>query len=225
MNVSEAITQRRSIRSFLSTPVSERIVRDILEVARWAPSGSNIQAWRIIVVTGGEKEAISRMALEAQATLSTSPDDPYPIYPPNLWDPLRSRRYKLAEDMYAALKIPREDKAARLRHVARNYEFFGAPVALFFVIDRRLGYGQWAHLGMLIQSVALAAEDKGLGSCMQEAWASFRPHLAQIFALGEHEMVYCGMAMGHPDLTQSVNQFPRERLTVDELAEFRGFGD
>jgi nitroreductase len=223
MNVSEAIMHRRSIRHFMSTPVSETILREILEVARWAPSGSNIQAWRIIAVAGEHKEHISRMAIDAQATLATAADDPYPIYPPNLWEPLRSRRYKLAEDMYAALKIPREDKAARLRHVARNYEFFGAPVALFFVIDRRLGYGQWAHLGMLIQSVALAAEDKGLGSCMQEAWASFRPQLAQIFGLGEHEMVYCGMALGYPDRTKPVNQFPRERLGVDELTEFRGF--
>lgn len=223
MNVSNAIQQRRSIRNFLSTPVSAAAIRDILDIARWAPSGSNIQAWRIIVVAGAEKDRISRIALEANSSLATKGDDPYPIYPPNLWDPLRSRRYKLAEDMYAALQIPREDKAARLQHVARNYQFFGAPIGLFFIIDRRLGHGQWAHLGMLIQSVALAAEEQGLGSCMQEAWASFRTQLADIFELGEHEMVYCGMAIGYPDPSKPVNQFARERLTVDELAEFRGF--
>ena len=223
MNVSDAIQQRRSIRNFLPTPVDAAVIRDILDIARWAPSGSNIQAWRIIVVAGAEKDRISQMALEANSSLTPKDDDPYPIYPPNLWEPLRSRRYKLAEDMYAALQIPREDKAARLQHVARNYQFFGAPIALFFVIDRRLGYGQWAHLGMLIQSVALAAEERDLGSCMQEAWASCRTQLADIFALGEHEMVYCGMAIGHPDRSKPVNQFARERLTVDELAEFRGF--
>lgn len=223
MNVSKAIIDRRSIRNFLPTPVSEAIVREILDVARWAPSGSNIQAWRIIAVAGDEKAEITRLAIASQASLSAAAEDPYPIYPPSLWEPLRSRRYKLAEDMYAALKIPREDKASRLRHVARNYEFFGAPVGLFFVIDRRLSHGQWAHLGMLIQSVALAAEDRGLGSCMQEAWASFRPQLAERFGLDAHEMVYCGMSLGYPDRTQAVNQFLRERLSVDEIAEFRGF--
>jgi nitroreductase len=223
MNVSDAIQQRRSIRNFLPTPVSAVAIRDILDIARWAPSGSNIQAWRIIVVAGAEKDRISQMALETNLSLTTKEDDAYPIYPPNLWEPLRSRRYKLAEDMYAALQIPREDKAARLQHVARNYQFFGAPIGLFFIIDRRLAHGQWAHLGMLIQSVALAAEERGLGSCMQEAWASFRPQLADIFELGEHEMVYCGMAIGHPDPNKPINQFVRERLTVDELAEFRGF--
>jgi nitroreductase len=223
MTVTEAITQRRSIRSFLPKPVPERTIREILEVARWAPSGSNIQAWRVIAFAGDEKEKISQMALAAQASLATPADDPFPIYPPNLWEPLRSRRYKLAEDMYAALQIPREDKPSRLKHVARNYEFFGAPVALFFVIDRRVVHGQWAHLGMLIQSVALVVEEKGLGSCMQEAWASFRLQLAELLNLGEHEMVYCGMAIGHPDHAHAVNQFPRERISVDELAEFRGF--
>lgn len=223
MNVSEAITQRRSIRHFLPTPVAQDTLRDILEVARWAPSGSNIQAWRIIAVAGDEKTKISRMALAAQASLATPADDPYPIYPPQLWEPLRSRRYKLAEDMYAALQIPRDDKASRLRHVARNFEFFGAPVALFFVIDRRVVHGQWAHLGMLIQSVALMVEEKGLGSCMQEAWASFRPQLSELLDLGDNEMVYCGMSIGHPDRAHPVNQFPRERISVDELVEFRGF--
>jgi nitroreductase len=125
--------------------------------------------------------------------------------------------------MYRALGIPREDKAARLRHVARNFELFGAPVALFFVIDRRVAHGQWAHLGMLIQTVALLLEERGLGCCMQEAWAQFRPQLAARFGLPAEEMVYCGMAVGHPDGARPVNGFPRERISVDELAQFRGF--
>ena len=118
------------------------------------------------------------MALETQPDPARYAADLYPIYPPNLWEPLRSRRYALAEDMYRALGIPRDDKAARLRHVAKNFEFFGAPVGLFFVIDRRLAHGQWAHLGMLIQTIALLLEERGLGCCMQEAWAAFRPELA-----------------------------------------------
>ncbi|MBM4214537.1 MAG: nitroreductase, partial [Gammaproteobacteria bacterium] len=136
---------------------------------------------------------------------------------------LRTRRFMLAEDMYRALEIPREDKPARLHHLARNFEFFGAPVGLFFVIDRRLAHGQWAHLGMLIQTVALLLEERGLGSCMQEAWAVFRPLLARMFALGDNELVYCGMAVGHPDRSKPVNQFARNRIGIDELVEFRGF--
>ncbi|MGA0735886.1 MAG: nitroreductase family protein, partial [Steroidobacteraceae bacterium] len=105
----------------------------------------------------------------------------------------------------------------------RNFEFFGAPIGLFFVIDRRVAHGQWAHLGMLIQTVALLLEERGLGSCMQEAWASFRPQLAERFALAPTEMVYCGMAVGFPQLENPVNQFERSRMSLEELIEFRGF--
>jgi len=223
MNVSEAVRSRRSIRHFLPDPVTEETLREVFDVARWAPSGSNVQAWRIIAVTGAEREAVIRMTRETRVDPARDANDPYPIHPPNLWEPLRSRRIALAEDMYRALGIPREDKPARLQHVARNFEFFGAPVGLFFVLDRRVVHGQWAHLGMLIQTVALVLEERGLGCCMQEAWAAFRPELAALLKLGAEEMVYCGMAVGHPDRSKPVNQFERNRISVDELAEFRGF--
>jgi nitroreductase len=223
MTVTEAVRQRRSIRAFLPAPVSEAVLREVLDTARWAPSGSNVQAWKIVAVAGAERDAVVSMALESMGTPSMTSNDEFPIYPPNLWEPLRSRRFALAEDMYRALGIPREDKPARLQHVARNFELFGAPVGLFFVIDRRLAHGQWAHLGMLIQTVALLLEERGLGCCMQEAWAQFRPQLAERFGLPPEEMVYCGMAVGHPDLAKPVNDFPRGRIGVDELAQFRGF--
>ena len=223
MNVSEAVRRRRSIRRFLPDTPSLEILREVLDTARWAPSGSNIQAWRVIAISGDVRESVIRMALETQPDPARNAADLYPIYPPNLWEPLRSRRYALAEDMYRALGIPRDDKAARLRHVAKNFEFFGAPVGLFFVIDRRLAHGQWAHLGMLIQTIALLLEERGLGCCMQEAWAAFRPELATMFKLAPEELVYCGMAVGYPDHSQPVNQFPRHRISVDELTEFRGF--
>jgi nitroreductase len=224
MKVSDAVRQRRSIRDFRSDPVPQALLTEVLDTARWAPSGSNIQAWRIIAVAGAERDAIVDMARNASSAPGFGKtQDPFPIYPPELWEPLRTRRFTLAEEMYRALGIPREDKPARLRHVARNFEFFGAPVGLFFVIDQRVAHGQWAHLGMLIQTVALLLEERGLGSCMQEAWASFRPQLAERFALQPTEMVYCGMAVGFPNLSNPVNQFLRSRITLDELVELRGF--
>jgi nitroreductase len=125
--------------------------------------------------------------------------------------------------MYALLDIPRSDKLARLGRFARNYEFFGAPVGLFFVIERRMGHGQWAHLGMFMQSVALAAVERGLSSCMQEAWAAVRVSLGRHFGLGDHEVLYCGMALGYADANAPVNRLRSERAAVDEFASFRGF--
>jgi nitroreductase len=224
MTVTEALKKRTSIRQFLPDRLPEGLVREILEVARWAPSGGNLQAWRVIAVAGEEREAVVRLAAEAGATHAPDSPDGRPVYPPNLWEPYRTRRYKLGEDMYALLGIPRGDRQGRLAQWARNYQFFGAPVGLFFVIEERMGHAQWAHLGMLIQSIALAAIERGVGSCMQESWSALRGPLKAHFNLTADEMIYCGMALGFADPAAKVNSLRSERIGVDELAQLRGFG-
>lgn len=219
MNIDEAIKTRVSIRAFKPDPVPEQLVRDILDVARFAPSGGNLQPWKVIAVSGAERDAVVALA---QANLPGAEDD-RPVYPADLWEPYRSRRYKVGEDMYALLGIGRDNKPARFMHLAQNFQFFGAPVALFFVIDKGMGHGQWAHLGMFMQSVALAALERGVHSCMQEAWARMRIPLAQHFALPENEMIYCGMALGYADMTKPVNTLRSDRASVDEFATFKGF--
>ncbi|MBS0386087.1 MAG: nitroreductase [Proteobacteria bacterium] len=219
MNVGEALRRRISVRAFKSDPLPESVVRDILEVARFAPSGGNLQPWKVVAVAGGERRSVTALA---RANLPGDAGD-RPVYPANLWEPYRTRRFKLGEDMYALLGIPRENRPARLMHLVQNFDFFGAPVGLFFVIERRMGHGQWAHLGMFMQSVALAAIERGISSCMLEAWALMRAPLHKHFGLAEDEMVYCGMALGYADESAAVNTLRSDRAEVDEFAEFRGF--
>lgn len=218
MNVDDALKARISARAFTDAPVSEPLVREILDVARWAPSGGNLQPARVIAVAGAERQALIDLARSSAPHVGERF-----IYPPDLWEPFRSRRFKVGEDMYALLGVPREDKAGRLRQFAHNYEFFGAPVGLFFVIDERMGYGQWAHMGMFMQSIALAAVERGLATCMQEAWAIIRQPLHARFGLEPTEMVYCGMALGYPQMSAPVNTLRSERAPVDEFTSFKGF--
>jgi len=223
MTVTEALRRRISIRQFRPDPLPEGLVREILDVARWSPSGGNLQAWRVIAVAGEAREAVVRIAADSGATYAADSSEERPVYPANLWEPYRTRRYKLGEDMYALLGIPRGDRQGRLAQWARNYQFFGAPVGLFFVIEERMGHAQWAHLGMLIQSIALAATERGVGSCMQESWSSLRAPLKTHFNLAPDEMIYCGMALGLPDTEAKVNTLRSERVEVDEFAVFSGF--
>ena len=224
MDVKDALLKRTSIRVFKPDPVPLATVREIVDVARFAPSGGNLQPWRVIVVAGEARQAVIDAARKAMGDNPRGNEDAErPVYPENLWEPFRTRRFKVGEDMYALLGIPREDRPARFAHLARNYVFFDAPVGLFFVIDRGMGHGQWAHLGMFMQSVALAAIERGLATCMQEAWARVRETLAQHFELPPEEMIYCGMALGYADESAPVNSLRSDRAPVDEIAEFRGF--
>ena len=125
--------------------------------------------------------------------------------------------------MYATLGIPREDKAARIRHFAHNYELFGAPVVLFFSIDRRMGVDQWADLGMFMQNIMLLARERGLHTCAQEAWAIWYRSVAEFLQLPADHMLFCGMALGYMDEGAPANKLRTERAQLAEFATLRGF--
>jgi nitroreductase len=223
MDVTTALKTRISTRAFKPDPLPQSLVREILDTARWSPSGGNVQPWKVIAVAGQARQAIVDLARPTLMANPSGEEGDRPIYPEALWEPHRSYRYKVGEDLYAKLGIPREDKGGRLMWLMKNYEFFGAPNALFFVIDKRMGHGQWAHMGMFMQSIALAAQERGVASCMQECWARLRDTLHNHFALPEHELVYCGMALGYADPDAEVNTLRTDRAEVDAFTTFKGF--
>ncbi|WP_339842585.1 nitroreductase [uncultured Halopseudomonas sp.] len=223
MSVIELLKKRISTRAFLDSPVEQDTVRALLDAARWSPSGGNVQPWKVIVVSGEARSEVTKRATAALARNPQGEAGDYPIYPEGLHEPYRSRRFQMGEDMYAIMGIAREDKAKRFQALARNFEFFGAPVGIFMVIDRAMGHGQWAHMGMFMQSLALAAEEMGLATCMQEAWAMVRDTLHEHFELPSNEMLYCGIALGCADREAPVNGLRTRRATVGEFADFRGF--
>lgn len=224
MDVRTAVEQRISTRAFLPEALRREDIEAWLTTAQRAPSGGNLQPWRVIVVTGEEKDRISALASERLAVSPRGEPTDRPVYPADLWEPHEQRRRRVGEMMYEALGIGREDRAARLAWFANNYRFFGAPVALFLIIDERMGHGQWGHAGMYLQTLALLAEERGWGTCFQECWGILRPTLKAHFGLADTEMVWCAVAVGKPDRAHPVNSLRAERAGLEEIAELRGFG-
>jgi len=223
LSVTDALKRRISTRAFQDTPVSETEVRELLDTARWAASGGNLQPWHVHVVAG---EARQRVIDAVRARLEAAPfedENDFAAYPQKLWEPYRTRRFELGEQMYETIGIPREDKAARLNHLLSNFEFFGAPVGVFFSLDRRMNPNQWGHLGMFIMSFMLAAEEKGLGTCAQEAWMTRHKTLATTLGLPEEQRIWCGLALGHADPDAPVNRLRSERAPVEDFTVFDGF--
>jgi len=225
MDVDHALKARISVREFQGRSIGPDIIRALLDVARYSPSGGNLQPWQVIAVAGDERQAVTDLALKTLTDNPAGESDEAPIYPSKLWEPYRTRRYKLGEDMYALLNISRKDKHKRFQRFTDNYRFFGAPVGVFFIIDRGMGRGQWAHLGMFMQSLALAATARGLATCFQESWAMVRKTLHRHFELGDDSLVYCGMALGYADPDAAVNRLRSDRAPVEEFATLRGFDE
>jgi len=223
VNVTEALATRASCRAFLATPVPEATVRAILDAARQAPSGGNLQPWRVYALTGAPLAGLVALVRTRMPSHPRGEDPEYDIYPRELWEPYRSRRFKCGEDLYATLGVQREDKLARLLQFARNYEFFGAPVGLFFCLDRRLGPPQWSDVGMYMQSVMLLAREHGLDTCAQEAWSVWPRTVGEFLGVPPELMLFSGMALGYRDESAPINCLRTERAPLEEVASLRGF--
>jgi nitroreductase len=221
MDVSEAVDRRISVRAFAPDPVPEAMVRDILERAARAPSGGNLQPWRVYALAG---EPLARLKQAAMVRIAAGGDPPeYQVYPPDLWDPLRTRRYQCGEDLYAAIGIPREDRPARLRQLAKNAELFGAPVGLFFYLDRKVGPPQWSDVGMFMQTVMLLAEERGLSTCAQEFWARLHDVVGEALLPPDDHMLFSGMGLGRRDENHPINTLRTRREPLEAFASFAGF--
>lgn len=205
----DAVAGRRSIRRFLPTPVPDEVVLDILRAASRAPSGQNMQPWRIHFVTGETRERLSQEVTAAAERGERS--DEYAYFPREIREPYLSRRRKVGFDLYAIYGIDRNDLEARKRVMLRNFEFFGAPVGLFFTMDRDWGLGAWIDLGMVMMNVMTLARAFGLETCPQQAWCEFGAPVRRVLGVPDDQVIVSGMALGHADYAAKENSLVTER--------------
>ncbi|HEX5509683.1 MAG TPA: nitroreductase family protein, partial [Pseudolabrys sp.] len=147
----------------------------------------------------------------------------YRIFPEGIDEPYRARRFAVGELLYKSINVPRADKPARYRQYARNFQFFGAPVGIFFALEKSFGVAQWADIGGLLQTVMLLARGYGLHTCPQQAWVSWHRTVRSFLNLPDNLIVYSGMAVGYADEAAPINGWrsPREPLGI--YATFTGF--
>lgn len=223
--VDQVIKSRFSCRTFTSRPVPKATIEDILDVARFAPSGANTQPWRVYAVAGQVKEEISRQLLNAHEQSREKHSSEYQYYADPLPEPYSSRRNEFGRIFYGALGIEQSDIERRLRQTSKNYGFFGAPAGLIFTIDRRLQVGSWLDLGMFIQNIMIAAVARGLHTCPQETFSKYHVLLRDLLPIAPEEMVVCGMSVGFLDETRACERASMPKAQIDEFARFAGFGD
>lgn len=220
--VDDAIIGRRSIRSYLDRPVSREVVSDILDVSRRAPSGTNMQPWRVHVLTGEKRRSVCERIVAAfdDPKLNAEHSEEYAYYPKQWFSPFIERRRTVGFALYALLGIAKGEKQKMHAQHARNFDFFGAPVGLIFTIDRRLEIGSWLDYGMFLQNIMVAARARGLDTCPQAAFAQFHRILTEELALPDHEQVVCGMSLGYANPDAPENTLVTDREAVESFTQF-----
>jgi nitroreductase len=217
VTVSDAVASRKSIRKFLSRPVQEHIIVDILDRARRAPSGGNLQPWQIHVLTGSMLEKIKdAVAEKLQAGISRE-EPVIDVYPRGLREPFRSRRHAAGSERYAAMGYTDKDPRGLAMLSAMNAKFFDAPVGMLFCLPKGMEPHQWCDLGLLMQTIMLLAVERELGTCPQAYWTNWRTTIGEMLGLPRDSILVAGMSLGYPDLAHPLNQYATRRADVDEF--------
>jgi len=219
MNVSQALIERKSVRAFLNQPVALEDVRKILEFARKTPSGTNTQPWTVAVVSGETKQKLDAALVQAFREGAPKKLD-YNYYPSSLPLAMKHRRLACGLQMYQTLGITRQDQDKRLLQWEQNYSAFGAPVVLYFFINKLVDKGSFMDCGMFLQSVMLMATELGLASCAQAALAEYPDIVREHLGYSDDNLVLCGLALGYEDTTALINSYRTAREEVDVFAKF-----
>lgn len=218
--VDEVMVGRHGVRAFLPMAVSRPLIDEIFSVAQRAPSGTNLQPWRVHVLTGASRQRLVEAVCVAYDADQPGHRAEYNYYPADFFEPYLSRRRKIGWDLYGLLGIQKGDAARMKAQMRRNLEFFGAPVGLIFSIDRRMGQGGWLDYGMFLQNVMLAARARGLDTCPQVAWLDYHRIIADLLGFGPQEQLVCGMSLGYADPAAVENSLRTERAGLDEFVVF-----
>lgn len=218
MDALTCITDRRSIRAFQDKPVSQDLLREIIETACRSPSYKNSQPWNVLVVSGEKKEGLSKMMVE----LLENGTPPCPDIPaPESWpaeeqariDYLMAKRKELTGmDLSDPAIINKAKKA--------NFRFYGAPHAVYLYQDSSLSQWSLFDLGLFAQTLMLAAHAEGLGTVPQGFATDYAPQIKKYLGIPTDKRLVLGISIGYPDMAAPANSYRTERSPVEEIATF-----
>ncbi len=218
--VDTVICSRKTVRAFRPDPVPRSQLVEIIEVARMAPSNFNTQPWRVHVLAGAAKRALSEAISQVHSANTHPPFSPFPQPPP---PDCAARLDDFGRRFYTTLSIDRSDMAARARQTGRNFLFFDAPVGFIFTIDSALTKHSWLDFGLFLQNLMLAAHARGLATCPQVSFVRYQSVIAEELGLAPEEAVTCGMSLGYADKQAAVNHLGMPREPVEQFTRWLGF--
>ena len=219
MNIKEGIEKRFSVRAFTNEVPSMELISEILKTANAAPSGGNIQPWKVYVLNEHAKNNLAKKTLH-NFDNGVQEEIEYDIYPKPLADEYKKRRYECGADMYNALSIEKDDLDSRFKQIRENYNFFGAPIGMIITIDRTFGSNGWGHVGMFLENLWLSAIHHGLGLCLQESWSIYPKTVKEHINHPDNEIIWCGVAIGYEDKNHPINQYRTRRESLESFVKF-----
>jgi nitroreductase len=218
MSLESILTNRYSTRAFLDKPVTEETLTEVFELAQRSASNCNVQPWQTCVVSGETKDSLKEQFISLLMT-GAKPNPDF-NWLPQYQDHHRERQFASANALYSALDIAREDKKSRQMAMVRNWQFFDAPHAVFFTMDKYLDIMGAVDLGIYAQTISLLLQERGISSCMQGALGQFPDPVRKTLGLPEERGILFGMSFGYADEDAAANKARTSRADLDTAVQF-----
>jgi len=218
MEILEGINTRQSIRGFKPDPIAREVLNKILQAVSNSPSYTNTQPWEVVVVMGKKKDELGRKLLElARTKAPTGPD----LSMPKGWPAaLEERSREHGARRLSTLGVARDDEEGREKLRLMNFEFYGAPCAVFLFIDGSLGEWSIFDMGLFAQNLVLAAHSLGVESCLQASVTNYAPEIKRFLGIAEGKKLVICISLGYPDKKAKLNTYRSLKQKPDEFTRW-----
>lgn len=219
MDVSSAVKSRHSVRAYRPDPVPGDTLREIIEIARLAPSNSNTQPWHIAVVSGQARQDLEQRIFEYTKTGGK----PHPAFPPGgvgLKGAYKDRQYDCAFRYYGTMGIARDDQAGRQGLLVKNWQFYGAPHAAFISMPKSMHRANAIDIGIFLQTIMLLFAERGIACIPQGALAAFPSVVKELVEIPEGNAIMCGLSFGYEAEGELINTVRMPREPLETVASF-----
>ncbi|HPU28913.1 MAG TPA: nitroreductase [Syntrophorhabdaceae bacterium] len=215
MELLKAIKERKSIRAFKPDIIPEETLKGILTLATLAPSAINLQPWELYVVSGEEKERLSRRLLKSyrEKQISCSPGNVK-----LLEEKFTKRGVASFELMNPYLERLGVEFNRFINEGSCN--FYGAPTAIIICLDNSFSKARLVDIGILLGYITLIAYDFGLGTCPIGLISAYEDDIKELLNIPENKDVIIGIAIGYPDWTSPINEFKTPRDSIESFVKW-----
>jgi nitroreductase len=222
MEVIEAIRSRRSIRGFKPDPVPRKVLEELLDTCRWAPSAQNTQTWELAIV-GGKVMAELKARFEANVKDKVKPNPDLPSIELTEIYQQRAIESRNNTDRHQFPPGTEDLDAKRAAYLLKGARLHDAPNGIIIYSDKSLDQKAIISAGIMAQTIALAAPAYGLGTCVTFRAVTYPDVLRELLGIPESKTIIIGIAIGYPDPESILNSIPRSRLPVETITQWHGF--
>jgi nitroreductase len=219
MDVIDAIKSRKSIRGYKSDPVPKKVLKEIMDIAIRAPSSMNTQPWEFTVIAGDVMNKIKQANMEK---FNSGERPQLEVTRGEYTGKYRERQVALAVQLFQLMGIAREDREKRTEWMRRGFRFFDAPAAIILSIDRSVGQGGQFDIGAVSQTIALAALNYGLGTCIQGQGIMYPEVIRKFTGIHDSKLIVIVLTIGYPDWDFPANKIISVREPTENITTWCG---